>query len=198
MTTKLKIGLIGDVGVGKTALIQRFCFGTYTEDYDATIGIETCDKSVNLDGKMYQLQLWDTAGQEKYHSLVRLYFKDIKGVLLVFQIDRQESFDHCKDWLDLFYSSISSGFTPPVLLVGNKCDLVGSSTRVSKESIDRFVSENGLEYIETSSKENTNVQEAFSQLLRSIINLKPIFVDPGEEEVKITQQTEDTDGGCVC
>lgn len=108
---------------------------------------------MNIDGKSYQLQLWDTAGQERYHSLVRLYFKDIKGVLLVFQIDRQDSFDHCKDWLDLFYSSISTGFTPPVLLVGNKIDLANTGNRVSKEAIDRFIAENGLEYIETSSKE---------------------------------------------
>ncbi|ELP88837.1 GTP-binding protein yptV1, putative [Entamoeba invadens IP1] len=198
MASKLKIGLIGDVGVGKTALLQRFCFGTYIDEYDATIGIETCDKSVNVDGKLYQLQLWDTAGQEKYHSLVRLYFKDIKGVLLVFQIDRQESFDHCKDWLDLFYGSISSGFTPPILLVGNKSDLIGTSTRVPKELIEKFVTENNIEYIETSSKANTNVQEAFSQLLKAIINLKPIFVDPGEDEVKITQTSEETDGGCFC
>ncbi|KAL7721155.1 Rab family GTPase [Entamoeba marina] len=196
MTNRLKIGLIGDVGVGKTALIQRFCFGTYADDYEATIGIETVDKNITIDGQTYQMQLWDTAGQEKYHSLVRLYFKDIKGVLLVFQLDRLDSFEHCRDWLDLFNSSVNVGFTPPVLLVGNKSDLLGNSTRVSKELIDKFVEECSLEYIETSSKENSNVQEAFSQLLRAIINAKPVFADDGD--VDITPTNVEPESNCVC
>ena len=124
-----------------------------TEDYEATIGIEQLEKSFVVDKQTYQLQIWDTAGQERYHSLVRLYFKDIKGILLVFQMDRQDTFDHLKDWLDLFNGSVSPGFTPPVLLVGNKLDLVESNGRIQQDVIDRFKEEYNLKYIETSSKE---------------------------------------------
>ena len=99
----LKIITLGDSKVGKTSIIRRFAYGTFDDESLATIGIGFSFKKVVLKGgKVIKLKLIDTAGQEKYKSLAKSYYKNAEGVLLVFSYDKKESFDHIEEWLNTF------------------------------------------------------------------------------------------------
>ncbi|KAL7722750.1 GTP-binding protein YPT7 [Entamoeba marina] len=208
MASKIKLGLIGDMGVGKTCIVQRFCSDKYIDQYQSTIGIEISEKEMTVDNEQYLLQIWDTAGQERFHSLSRVYFNDIKGLFIVFSMTSTESLLHCKDWLDDFYSTVDQTQNIPVVLIGNKLDLVEdpNSDRVPEETIKKFISTNEIElYFETSSKENINIDTCFNEMLSVIIkrNLAVVEEEPGRvdiadanDETKSTTTNNST--GCYC
>ncbi|ELP91035.1 GTP-binding protein YPTC1, putative [Entamoeba invadens IP1] len=192
MSNKIKIGLLGDMGVGKTCIVQRFCFHTYKDLYESTIGIEICDKEVTVDGQMYPIQIWDTAGQERFRSVSRVFFNDIKGIFIVFSLDSMETLNHCKDWLDDFYSVVDHSKNIPVVLVGNKLDLITDEggVRIPEDVIKKFVAANDIPlYVETSSKKDLNIDSSFQEML-SIIVKRNLHLNEEKEVVDITQQQE--------
>ncbi|EAL51688.1 small GTPase RabH, putative [Entamoeba histolytica HM-3:IMSS] len=195
MANKIKIGLLGDMGVGKTCIVQRFCFHKYRDLYESTIGIEMSDQEVVVDNQSYPIQIWDTAGQERFRSVSRVFFNDIKGIFIVFSLDNMESLNHCKDWLDDFYSLVDQSKNIPVVLVGNKLDLITdeNNVRVPEDIIKKFVSNNDIPlYIETSSKKDINIDSAFQEMVSIIIKRNLHISEKKNEIVEITQEQENS------
>jgi small GTP-binding protein len=163
-----KFVLVGDSGVGKTAIVKRFCEGSFNDKMPHTIGLEFATRSVEISGTPVILQMWDTAGQEKFRSITRSYFRSSSAVFMVFDLTSRESFASLPRWL----SDVQSTACPEVVLVlvGNKADLAGLR-EVTQEEAKEFAKQHNLLYFETSARTGDGVQAAFRACLDSIERL---------------------------
>lgn len=199
-----KLLLIGNSGVGKSCLLLRFSDDTYTNDYISTIGVDFKIKTVELDGKTVKLQIWDTAGQERFRTITSSYYRGSHGIIIVYDVTDQESFNGVKMWLQEIDRYATS--TVLKLLVGNKCDLKDKRV-VEYEVAKEFAEANKMPFLETSALDSTNVEEAFltmaSQIKESMAqqqrhdgtsgNQKD---DSGNVNLKGQSLTGSTAGGC--
>jgi small GTP-binding protein len=164
-----KIIVIGDGAVGKTSLTVRFSQGYFKEDYKMTIGVDFAVKTVNIDtnngAKTAKLQIWDTGGQERFSYIRPLYYRGAMGALLVYDVTKRETFEHLENWLTEVSKHCPS---IPMVMVGNKTDMPGRA--VSLEDALEFAIQRNMVYFETSAKEGTNVESAFSDLTRILID----------------------------
>ena len=141
-----KIITIGDPGVGKTSIIRRYVFNTFELNNLSSIGVNFSFKDTTLkNGKVVQIKLIDTAGEEKYKSLSKSYFKNADGVLFVFAINNLTSFENIREWINLFNENNSGKEGIQKYLIGNKDDLDNDS-KVDKSLIDSFLKETNYEY----------------------------------------------------
>jgi len=150
--------IIGPSGVGKSCLLLQFTDKRFHAEHDLTIGVEFGARMLTIDSKQIKLQIWDTAGQESFRSITRSYYRGAMGALLVFDITRRETFNHLKGWLAEVQEHSTKEMT--IMLIGNKCDLEHKRA-VTYEEGKKFAEENGLIYMETSAKTDSNVDEAF-------------------------------------
>nr|XP_029123116.1 GTP-binding protein YPTM2 isoform X2 [Elaeis guineensis] len=144
-----KLLLIGDSGVGKSCLLLRF----------AKI------RTVEQDGKTIKLQIWDTAGQERFRTITSSYYRGAHGIIVVYDVTDQESFNNVKQWLNEIDRYASENVNK--LLVGNKCDLTANKV-ISSETAKAFADEMGIPFMETSAKDATNVEQAFMAMAAAI------------------------------
>ncbi|MFX1256451.1 MAG: GTP-binding protein [Promethearchaeota archaeon] len=155
--------VVGDGGVGKTALTLRFSKGFFTEDYKMTIGVDFHVKTINIDTEnegplKVKLQIWDTGGQERFSSIRPMYYRGSLGALLIFDLTSYESFEHLPQWIEEVRANIKDDV--PLLLVGNKSDLVDERA-LSIEEINDFTRKFNLYYMETSAKTGDGVGDCF-------------------------------------
>ena len=171
---KRKICLIGDHMVGKTSLIRRFVHNEFSDEYISTIGTQISRKSISIDNpaedassEQYDLTLsiWDIIGQREYRSLALRHFVEARGALIVCDLTRKETFDSLNEWLNPLY--YTAGNIPTLLLI-NKNDL--EDKREINEDIINEISDNlEVPYLFTSAKTGENVEEAFRQLGKKIV-----------------------------
>ena len=154
--------VVGDGGVGKTALTLRFSKDFFTEDYKMTIGVDFHVKTITIDTNegpiKAKLQLWDTGGQERFSSIRPMYYRGSLGAVLVFDLTNSSSFDHLPQWIEEVRANIQAEI--PLLLVGNKSDLLDQRA-VSLEEINHFTRDFNLYYMETSAKTGEGVGDCF-------------------------------------
>lgn len=166
----LKILLIGNSGVGKTTLLLKYTDTQFKfhETHLATLGIEYKVKLLSIKGLKVKLHIWDTAGQEKFRSVTKGFFRGADGIIFVYDISNLKSFQDIEGWMK-FAEDNSSGFEKIVL--GNKCDL-SHKRIVSKEELEDFGKDFGLDTFETSAKSGINIKEAFEKMCDLIIGDK--------------------------
>ena len=116
--------------MGKTSIISRFMYDKFDNSYQATIGIDFLSKTMYLEDRTVRLQLWDTAGQERFRTITSAYYRGADGIIMVYDVTSQDSFDHVSDWLKEVNRYASEGTAK--LLVGNKSAL-SESTRAGSE-----------------------------------------------------------------
>ena len=162
-----KLLLIGDSGVGKSCLLLRFADDTYTESYISTIGVDFKIRTIELDGKTIKLQVWDTAGQERFRTITSSYYRGAHGIIVVFDVTDQESFNNVKQWLQEIDRYACENVDK--LLVGNKCDLTDKKV-VEYTSAKAYADQLGISFLETSAKNSTNVEQAFMTMSAEIKN----------------------------
>ena len=154
--------VVGDGGVGKTALTLRFSKGFFTEDYKMTIGVDFHVKTINIDANegpiRAKLQIWDTGGQERFSSIRPMYYRGSLGALLIFDLTNSSSFEHLPQWIEEVRTNVKTEI--PLLLVGNKSDLMDQRA-VSLEEINNFTNNFNLFYMETSAKTGEGVGDCF-------------------------------------
>ncbi|XP_078496363.1 ras-related protein Rab-38-like [Lissotriton helveticus] len=168
-----KVLVVGDLGVGKTSIIQRYVHKVYSQHYRATIGVDFALKVIKWGPEtIIRLQLWDIAGQERFGNMTRLYYRDAVGAFIVFDVTRASTFEAVPRWKDDLDSKVSlqSGKPIPIILLANKCDqlLEGLGTELPK--LDHFCRDNGFSgWFETSAKDNLNIDEAASCLIKNMV-----------------------------
>ena len=164
----LKILLIGDSQVGKTSLLLKYTEHVFPEEHIATIGVEYKDKFIVKDNYNIRLQIWDTAGQERFHSITKNIYRNANGVLFVYDITNQESFNNIKNWIKDLQNV---GNDIKGVIVGNKLDLE-QKRDVSKEDLEEIGKKNQMPFLETSAKQNINVNEGFDLLVNELLKGK--------------------------
>mmetsp|Transcript_13155 Transcript_13155/g.19841 ORF Transcript_13155/g.19841 Transcript_13155/m.19841 type:complete len:221 (-) Transcript_13155:57-719(-) len=163
-----KLLVIGDSGVGKSCLLRRFADNKYTESYISTIGVDFKIKTVKLDDKVIKLQIWDTAGQTRFRSIVESFYRRTHGVCLCFDLTNEATFEELPEWISTIRTLAPEN--TPILLIGNKADLT-HKREVKREEAEMVVNKYGLKgYIETSAKKAQNVEKAFHTMIDEIIN----------------------------
>eukprot|EP00960_Hanusia_phi_P041574 755060-Hanusia_phi.AAC.6 len=162
-----KLLLIGDSGVGKSCLLLRFADDTYTESYISTIGVDFFQKirTLELDGKTIKLQIWDTAGQERFRTITSSYYRGAHGIIVVYDVTDQESFNNVKQWMNEIDRYANDKVNK--MLVGNKCDLTAKKV-VDYNTAKEFADQLGIPFLETSAKDSTNVEQAFITMAAEI------------------------------
>ncbi|XP_032090362.1 ras-related protein Rab-13 [Thamnophis elegans] len=161
-----KLLLIGDSGVGKTCLIIRFSEDSFSGTYISTIGIDFKIRTVEVEGKRIKLQVWDTAGQERFKTITTAYYRGAMGIILVYDITDDKSFENIQNWMKSIKENASAGVER--LLLGNKCDME-MKRKVSRDQAEKLCREHGIRFFETSAKSSLNVEEAFNTLARDIL-----------------------------
>ncbi|KAI9290681.1 hypothetical protein K502DRAFT_322220 [Neoconidiobolus thromboides FSU 785] len=164
-----KVIMVGSGGVGKSALTLQYMYSDFVEEYDPTKA-DSYRKKITLDGKDCQIDILDTAGQEEYAAIRDNYYRSGEGFLCLFSLVEYESFQHTDEFRDQILR-VSEDPKVPIILVGNKSDLVDSRT-VTREEAEAKASDWGCEYFETSSKTRVNVDEVYDQILRLICQKK--------------------------
>lgn len=166
-----KILLIGDSAVGKTSMFQYFKSGQVLNNLPPTMGCEYHIVSQDIDGKIYKFFFWDTAGQEKYRSIVPQWYRGSKGVVMVFSLTDRNSFNNVTRWVMDLKNHID-GFS--MVIVGNKADLVDQRV-VKFEEGEQLASSLGVKYFETTiyqdkmAKDCTKINQIFLFVLRDIL-----------------------------
>ena len=169
----LKILLIGDSQVGKTSLLLKYTEHIFPEEHIATIGVEYKDKFIIRDNFNIRLQIWDTAGQERFHSITKNIYRNANGVLFVYDITNKESFNNIKNWIkDL--QNVGNDIKSAI--IGNKLDLE-SNRVITREEIEEISNEHNMPFLETSARENINVNEGFDLIVNEL------FKDKTQEQI---------------
>ncbi|XP_042451125.1 ras-related protein RABE1c-like [Zingiber officinale] len=162
----IKLLLIGDSGVGKSCLLLRFSDGSFTTSFITTIGIDFKIRTVELDGKRIKLQIWDTAGQERFRTITTAYYRGAMGILLVYDVTDESSFNNIRNWIRNIEQHASDNVNK--ILVGNKADMDESKRAVPTAKGQALADEYGIKFFETSAKTNLNVEQVFFSIARDI------------------------------
>ena len=167
----IKIGSLGNSDVGKTQFSKKYTNSNYNSSFNiSTVGVEFYTKEKILsNGKKYKINIYDTAGQEKFRSLSLNSIRNYDGVFLMYDITNFKSFDSISEWIKNIYEKKDENF--PLILIGNKCDLK-DGRKVSEEEGLETAEKYKTKYFETSAKEGINVEEAIDELIKKIITKK--------------------------
>ena len=150
--TLLKCTILGDTSVGKSCLLLRYTDNQFVHTHDATVGIEFGIKHLQIDDQIIKLQIWDTAGQESFLSIVRSYYRASAIIVLVYDITQRSTYQRIPFWLDEIKKSIDDSVPfPVIILVGNKCE-EKYRRQVSLEEANIFANNNNILFMEASAK----------------------------------------------
>ncbi|XP_019167951.1 PREDICTED: uncharacterized protein LOC109163655 [Ipomoea nil] len=163
-----KMVLIGDSGVGKSNLLSRFTRNEFSFEPKSTLGVEFATRTLRVDDKGVKAQIWDTSGQERYRAITSAYYLGAIGALLVYDVTRHVTFENVERWLKELRDHTDQNIV--IMLVGNKADL-RHLRAVSTEDAKAFAEKEGTYFMETSTLESLNVENAFTELLTQICHV---------------------------
>ncbi|XP_072174223.1 ras-related protein Rab-13-like [Diadema setosum] len=161
-----KVLVIGDTCVGKTSFINRFSDNDFRESVAGTIGMDMKKKLIDVDGKKIRLDVWDTAGQERFRTLTTAFYRGAAGIIILYDVTNEASFDHVTNWLE----DVAVNVSPDIrkVLVGNKCDF--QHRRVVQKRAIILADAFEFPLFEASAKTGFNVDKAFENLARQMLS----------------------------
>lgn len=166
METKYKLCVFGDSGVGKTTFCRRYVTNVFEESSKSTIGVDLATKYLEIEGKSVGLQIWDFAGENRFHVLFPSFAQDSKGGIYMFDITNESSLDAIDGWLSFFKEKGKDGFSIPLLMVGAKFDLQEQRQVDAEDATDLAQKHGMLGYFECSSKTGENVETIFAEITK--------------------------------
>lgn len=180
-----RLVLIGDSGVGKTAILLRYSDNIFNASFISTIGIDFRIKTIEVNGTRVKLQIWDTAGQEQFHSVASSYYRNAHGIMLIYDISSAESFIHISKWVANIGKNAPTNVKQ--VLIGNKCDVEEGKRVIEKDRGTMLAKELDMPFIETSAKANINIDTIFELLTVLIMESD---VEKNKEQLDVVRLTE--------
>lgn len=173
-----KFIIIGDGGTGKSCMMHRFADDDYIEDTSSTIGIDFRFKTMEIYGKNVRIQIWDTAGQEVYRSITNTYLRGSHGIILCYDITNIKTFYNVDNWIADINKVVDDEDMENTerIIVGTKCDME-SDRQVADDIAERYANVLGYDFIETSSKNNTNIDKLFRKIATKLVERKYIGIE---------------------
>ena len=195
-TIPIKIIMVGAMNVGKTSLVTKYATGKSPGQTKTTKNASYVSKRKTINGFNFEIKLWDTAGQEKYKSLTKLFTKDAKIAILVYSIDSEESFNELGTWLELVKSSNEDNLI--LGIAANKSDLVSDKT-ISEERGREYAEKIGAEWKSTSAlSENGGIEEFIDMLFKKYYDnfFTPGLEPTNSQSLTISMEDSKAKGGC--
>eukprot|EP01083_Nonionella_stella_P001821 5237_1 len=205
----LKVIILGESGVGKTALLNHYVNNQFIETHKATIGADFMTKEIEIEDKLITLQMWDTAGQERFKSLGNSFYRGADAAILVYDLTQQETFQKIDEWRSNFLDLANEKPEEfPILLLGNKYDLSSNQRQVQINDVKEYSQQNNMIFYETSAVNGHNIEQAIRAISdrASEMDSAPIFntevikhedlEDYGDDDD--TPQDTDAKGACAC
>ena len=158
---EVKCVVLGDTGVGKSSLVLKFVSGNFKPYSESTIGASFQSKYVVVKGQSLKFQIWDTAGQEKYHSLAPMYYRGAAAAIVVYDITRANTFKTLRSWVDELKAQGPKEIA--IAVAGNKSDMK-DAREIATSTAKEYADEIGALFLETSAKDDSNVNELFMKL----------------------------------
>lgn len=188
-----KVILIGDWGVGKSNIILRITQDAFDPDSRTTIGVEFSQKVVDINNRKTIIQIWDTAGQDRYKAITSAYYRAAVGAILVYDISKRTSFESLNTWVNEIYTNTAESIT--VMLLGNKLDLT-SERIISTEEGQSFAKRYNFLFAEVSALSGQNVQESFDKMVKKVhSNLGNTILDSKRSTSKLSFTEENESEG---
>jgi len=188
-----KVLLLGDSTVGKTCFLKKYTDKTFQDVHMSTIGLDYRVKTMTLkSGKVVKLQIWDTAGQDRFRAITKNYYKGANGIILIYDVTSIQTYENVKNWI----SQIREEASPNVIIyiAGNKIDLE-EERKIKTEEGQKLAEELGLPFFETSAKTGVNINESFEDLVEKIDEVySKLEEKTGGNKVKVYQAK--TKKGC--
>ena len=172
-----KIIFTGDIYVGKTSIINVLMGQKFNNDYEASIGVDFFSKTIKYKGKIIKLQIWDSAGQEKFRSLIPNYIRGSSLVFIVYDISNKKSFNNVNSWVN-FVNNIENS---NIVIVGNKIDLE-NKREVTYEEGKKYCEENNFDFFEVSAKNDINLNNMLFSSVASLPFFNSINADGSSKE----------------
>ena len=188
-----KVLLLGDSDVGKSSLILRYTDETFNSKLINSIGVDFKMKKKEIDGKIIKVQIWDTAGHERFRSITYSYYRGANAIIIVFDLSDKKSFISITEWLKQIEKHANANVFK--FLVGNKSDLV-DERKVTYEEAKQYADEHELPYIETSAKEGINITELFDSSIKSFLSNAKNFI--GDKNIKLNSQNANASEKNAC
>ena len=191
----IKVTLIGESSVGKTSIINRYTKESFSQELDSTLGANYSQKKITRHGKKIRLDLWDTAGQEKYRAIGRHFYKESYIVCLVYDITNNDSFEKIKS---IWYPDLKEygEKLKIVALVGNKLDKY-LEEEVNEEDAKKFAVEIKAIYKRTSAMEGTNIEDLFNTLAdKYLAEISGLIIEDDKIKIKKVDSKEKKKGCC--
>ncbi|EAR91266.3 Rab-family small GTPase (macronuclear) [Tetrahymena thermophila SB210] len=195
-----KLVLIGNSGVGKSCMLMRYAENTFTQNFYNTIGVDFKIKTINLQGKQIKLQIWDTAGQDRFKTITTNYYRGAHGIVVVYDVTDKLSFENVKTWMSEIEKYAQENVCK--LLIGNKSDLSDKRV-VSTEEGQQLASSLKIKFIETSAKNSNNIDSAFESMAQDVlIRISDIKTQQDNERRRlkpgqnVSEQKSSSEGCC--
>ena len=161
-----KVLLLGDSTVGKTCFLMQYTDKSFQEAHMSTIGLDYRLKNLQLkNGKNIKLQIWDTAGQDRFRAITKNYYKGAHGILLIYDVTSLQTYENVKNWITQIREEASPHIV--IYIIGNKIDMV-EERKIKTEEGKQLANEFHLQFFETSAKTGQNVNETFDSLVNKI------------------------------
>ena len=190
--------MVGESGVGKTSLIRRYTNNIFNTNHLETIGIEFFNKEERINDQIIQIKLWDTAGQEIFHSLTKNFYRKADGIIIVYDITNKESFERIQDWVKSVYDNTDAYKEIQMIIVGNKIDLE-ERREVSKEEGLKIGKYFEIDFFEASAKNAEGVRNFMIKIIEDILNNKVNNRNSiNIKNYKNGNDDEDNERNCFC
>ncbi|XP_074171389.1 ras-related protein Rab-19-like [Rhinolophus sinicus] len=196
--------LIGDSNVGKTCVAQHFISGVYTETQRSTIGVDFTIRSLEFDGKKVKMQVWDTAGLERFRSITQICYRKVDGAIIAYDITQKSTFKSVPSWIDEIKKHGAENLV--IMLIGNKSDLSEKRDVLFEEACTLAEKYDIHRVLETSAKESRNIADVFMLMAKELIARKslPLSEENAQNNLSLDSSPEVKDQGprektrCTC